>query len=122
MKMKPTRLEIVGRNLIELRLALNEFLKTCTKNLNPPFVGLEELPSACRRLAWAQHNPAQIDPHAFEKTAVSLVKIIATIGGPFVLLSAVSASAYLMLARMAEKREALDAGADVPEVGPAGKS
>jgi hypothetical protein len=40
--------------------------------------------------------------------------------GSITLLSAVSASGSLALARMAEKRELLDAGADVAEVGLAG--
>jgi hypothetical protein len=41
----------------------------------------------------------------------------AVIIGPLTLLSAVSASGSLMLARMAEDRELLDASADVAEVG-----
>ena len=41
----------------------------------------------------------------------------ALIVGPLALLSSVSASGSLMLARMTEDRELLDASADVAEVG-----
>lgn len=44
-------------------------------------------------------------------------QIIATISGPFILLSTVSAAATLMVARMAEKRERRDASSEVAEVG-----
>jgi hypothetical protein len=44
-------------------------------------------------------------------------QIIAAISGPFILLSAVSASGSLMLARMGEDRESLEASQDVAEVG-----
>jgi hypothetical protein len=44
-------------------------------------------------------------------------QIVAAIGGPFILLSAVSASVSLKLARMAEVRELLEASADVAGVG-----
>ncbi len=42
---------------------------------------------------------------------------IAAISGPFIVLSAVSATGSLMLARKAEKRELLEAGQDLAEVG-----
>ena len=44
-------------------------------------------------------------------------QIIATMGAPLILLSAVSASGSLMLARRAEDRELLEAGKEVAEVG-----
>ena len=44
-------------------------------------------------------------------------QIIATISGPFILLSAVSAAGSLMLARMVEGRELVEASEDVAEVG-----
>ena len=44
-------------------------------------------------------------------------QIIGAISGPFILLSAVSATGSLMLARKAEKRELLEASEDVAEVG-----
>jgi hypothetical protein len=46
-----------------------------------------------------------------------LWQITATISGPLTLLSAVSASGSLMLARMVEDRELLEASEDVAEVG-----
>jgi hypothetical protein len=52
-----------------------------------------------------------------EGSAIGAWQIIATISGPFILLSALSASGSLMLARMGEKRELLSANADVAEVG-----
>ena len=48
---------------------------------------------------------------------VGLWQITATISGPLILLSAVSASGSLMLARMAEDRESLEASDDVAEAG-----
>lgn len=50
---------------------------------------------------------------------LGLWQITATISGPLTLLSAVSASGSLVLARMAEDRASLEAGEDVAEVGPA---
>ena len=44
-------------------------------------------------------------------------QIISAISGPFILLSAVSASGSLMLARKVEDRELLEASEDVAEVG-----
>jgi hypothetical protein len=44
-------------------------------------------------------------------------QIIAVISGPFILLSAVSASGSLMLARLAEDRELPEASEDVAEAG-----
>ena len=44
-------------------------------------------------------------------------QIIAAISGPFILLSAVSATGSLMLARKAETRELLGASEDVAGVG-----
>ena len=44
-------------------------------------------------------------------------QIIAVISGPFIVLSAVSAAGSLMLARMGEGRESLEASEDVAEVG-----
>lgn len=44
-------------------------------------------------------------------------QIIATISGPFILLSAVSAAGSLKLARMGEGRESLEASEDVAQVG-----
>ena len=46
-------------------------------------------------------------------------QIIAAISGPFILLSAVSASGSLMLARRAENKESLEAGREVAGLGPA---
>lgn len=46
-----------------------------------------------------------------------LWEITATISGPLTLLSAVSASGSLMLARMGEDRESVSTGKDVAEVG-----
>lgn len=46
-----------------------------------------------------------------------LWQITAAIAGPLTLLSAVSASGSLVLARMGENRSSLDAGADVAELG-----
>jgi hypothetical protein len=51
-----------------------------------------------------------------EGSELSLWQVIATISGPFILLSAASASASLMLARIAERRELLDGS---QKVGPA---
>jgi hypothetical protein len=53
---------------------------------------------------------------SLERPDLSLWQITASISGPLILLSAVSASGSLMLARMAE-RKSLDAGADVAELG-----
>ena len=50
-------------------------------------------------------------------TGAASVAAAAVIIGTLTLLSAVSASSSLALARMAEKRELLDAGAEVAEVG-----
>ena len=55
-----------------------------------------------------------------EGSDVGAWEIIAAIGGPFILLSTVSASGSLMLARMGEDRELLEASKDVAEVGIAG--
>jgi hypothetical protein len=52
-----------------------------------------------------------------EGSDIGAWQIIATMGPTFILLSAVSASVSLMLARMAEKRELLGASEDVAEVG-----
>lgn len=50
-------------------------------------------------------------------SARGLWLLTAVISGPLALLSAVSASGSLVLARMAEKRALPDAGADMAEVG-----
>jgi len=50
-------------------------------------------------------------------SALGLWGLTAVISGPAALLGAVSASGSLVLARTAEKREMLEAGADVAEVG-----
>ncbi len=50
-------------------------------------------------------------------TGAASVAAVAVIMGTLTLLSAVSASSSLALARMAEERELLDAGAEVAEVG-----
>ncbi len=47
----------------------------------------------------------------------SALQVIATISGPFILLSAVSASGSLVLARRAKDRELVEAGRKVAEVG-----
>jgi hypothetical protein len=52
-----------------------------------------------------------------EGSDIGTWQIIATIGGPFILLSAASASVTLMLARIAEGRELRVASEDVAEVG-----
>jgi hypothetical protein len=44
-------------------------------------------------------------------------QILATIGGPFILLSAASATGTLMLARMTERRESLEATEDAAKAG-----
>jgi len=49
--------------------------------------------------------------------ALGLWQLTAVVSGPLALLSAASASGSLLLARRAEKRELLDAGADVAEAG-----
>jgi len=49
--------------------------------------------------------------------ARGLWQLTAVVSGPLALLGAASASGSLLLARRAEKRELLDAGADVAEVG-----
>ncbi len=61
--------------------------------------------------------PAAIVAAGLASANVDLWLFTAVIIGPLALLSAVSASGSLMLARMAEDRELLDASADVPEVG-----
>jgi hypothetical protein len=52
-----------------------------------------------------------------EGSQVGTWQIISVITGPFVLLSAVSATVTLMLARYAERRQLRDAGRDVGDVG-----
>lgn len=52
-----------------------------------------------------------------EGSALSPWQVIAAISGPFILLSAVSATGSLMLARIAEKRELLESREDVADVG-----
>jgi hypothetical protein len=53
-----------------------------------------------------------------EGSAIGAGQIIATIGGPFILLSAASAAGSLMLARRAEDRGLPAASADMAELGP----
>ena len=52
-----------------------------------------------------------------EGSTLGAWQVIRAISGPFILLSAVSASGSLMLARKAEKRELLEASEEVAEVG-----
>lgn len=52
-----------------------------------------------------------------EGSALGAWQIFAAISGPFILLSAASATGSLMLARKAEKRELLEASEDLAEVG-----
>ncbi len=52
-----------------------------------------------------------------EGSDVGTWQIIAAIGGPFVLLSAVSATVTLVLARIVEGRELREAGGDMADVG-----
>lgn len=52
-----------------------------------------------------------------EGSEVGTWQVLATIGGPFILLSVVSASLTLLLARIAEGRTLRAAGEDVAEVG-----
>jgi hypothetical protein len=54
-----------------------------------------------------------------EGSDIGTWQILATIGAPFILLSAASAAGSLMLARMTERRESLEASEDVADVGPA---
>ena len=54
---------------------------------------------------------------SFREGALGLWQLTAVVSGPLALLGAASASGSLLLARRAEKRELLDAGADLPEVG-----
>ena len=54
-----------------------------------------------------------------EGSEIGAWRIIATMGPPFILLSALSASGSLMLARRAENRELLGASEDEAEVGQA---
>ena len=61
--------------------------------------------------------PAAMVAVGLASASVDLLLFTAVIIGPLALLSAVSASGSLMLARMAEDRELLDASADVAEVG-----
>jgi hypothetical protein len=61
--------------------------------------------------------PAAMVAVGLASANVDLWLFTAVIGGPLTLLSAGSAAGSLALARMAEKRELLDAGADVAEVG-----
>ncbi len=61
--------------------------------------------------------PAAMVSVGLASANVDLWLFTAIIIGPLSLLSAVSASGSLMLARMAEDRELLDASADVAEVG-----
>jgi hypothetical protein len=53
---------------------------------------------------------------------ISAWQILATISGPFILLSAASATGSLMLARMTERRKSLEASEDVAEVGAGGEA
>ena len=57
------------------------------------------------------------DPHPSAAPGVDLFRITAAIIGPVTLLSAVSATGSLALARMTEDRELLEASEDVAEVG-----
>lgn len=52
-----------------------------------------------------------------EGSALGAWRVFATISGPFILLSAVSAAGSLALARKAENRQLLEASEDVAEVG-----
>ncbi len=61
--------------------------------------------------------PAAMVAAGLATPAVDVWLVTAVISGPLALLSAVSASGSLMLARMAEDRELLDASEDVAEVG-----
>ena len=61
--------------------------------------------------------PAAMVAVGLASANVDLWLFTAVIMGPVTLLSAVSASGSLMLARKAEERELLDASAEVAEVG-----
>jgi hypothetical protein len=59
---------------------------------------------------------------SFDKEGVDLWRSTAVIAGPFIVLSAVSASVSLLLARRAKNRALLDAIEDAEKVLPEGKA
>jgi hypothetical protein len=62
--------------------------------------------------------PAALVALGLASTTVPVWRITAMLVGPFTLGSAIAASGSLALARIAEKRESLEAGAEVAELGP----